>query len=333
MTSILACALLTLTQKSTGPTILVLNKAENTVWLINASTKEVMAKLPTGPNPNEVAVSPNQKLAAISDMGGNGVPAGMTLTIIDLQKREVQKTVSVKPHGAPHGLVWLSDSRIAFTSHISDTVNEIDLTSGTITKSIKTGQKGTHLVVFNKNQSRAYAVNALSGTVSAIDYAKGEVIAQIAAGNRAEGISISPNDKWVACGNVAENTVSIIDTASNSVVKTISNIGGPIRTLFTQDSKQVLVSSVGSKAVEVYDTSTWTKTASVALNQVPVASADYGDQWPVPMNLWRLKSGNILVVLVTSHAIAEIDVKTWKVAKTFGTGGLPDGVCATDTTL
>jgi hypothetical protein len=62
------------------------------------------------------------------------------------------------------------------------------------------------------------------------------------------------------------------------------------------------------------------------LKQKPIANPDYGDQWPVPMNLYNLKNGNMMVVLVTSHAVAEVDTKKWKVARTFSSGPVPDGI-------
>ena len=309
------------------PTILVLNKAENTVWLIDEKSGQPRAKLPTGPNPNEVMISPNQKIAAISDMGANPNDPGKTLTFVDVEKGEIMKTVDVMPHGMPHGIQWLSDDKLVFTSHLTDSISEFDLKTCKVSRNIPTDQKGTHLVVFDALFKRAYTVNAFSGTVSAIDFEKGQVETQIKAGDRAEGISISPDGTLVACGNVGANTVSIIDTKTNDVVHTITDTPAAIRTVFTQDGKHLAVSCVGSGTVDVFDTKNWKKETSVELKQKPIADARYGNQWPTPMNFWRRKNGNILVVLVTSHAIAEIDWKTWKVIRTYDTAGIPDGMC------
>lgn len=321
---------LTLAFQKQPPTLLVLNKADDTVWIREMTPNAKPTSLKTGPNPNEVAVSPDGKFAAISDMGANGRPPGETMTIVNLQKKEIEKTINLKPNHVPHGVVWLSNKKIAFTSHATDTVNELDLESGTITRSLKTEQKGTHLVVFTKDQKRAFTVNAGSGTVTAFDYANGKILAQITCGDRAEGISISPDDKWIACGNVGANSISMINASTLKVEKTIENVGGPIRTIFSQDSKHVIASSVTSGTLEVFDTKSFAKTATVELKQKPVANEQYGNQWPIPMNLWRMKNGNILTVLVTSHAVAEIDPKTWKVMRTFDTGGLPDGMTVSE---
>lgn len=320
------CALSLLSPKVV-PTILVLNKAENTVWLIDEKSGKPRAKLPTGPNPNEVMVSPDQKTAAISDMGGGQGGPGKTLTFVDIEKGEIQKTVNIEPHGAAHGIQWLTNDRLVFTSHVSDSINEFDVPSGKVVRTMRTEQKGTHLVVFGKEDKTAFAVNAFSGTVTAFDFSAGKVTKQITAGKRAEGISISPDGTLLACGNVGGNDASIIDTKKLEVVHTIKDTPAAIRTVFTADCKHLAVSCVGSGVVEVFDTTKWEKTATVELKQKPIANKDYGNEWPAPMNFWRRKNGNLLVVLVTSHAIAEISPKTWKVVKTYDTGGIPDGLC------
>lgn len=323
-TTLLAFALL---PKEVVPTILVLNKAENTVWLIDEKSGKPRAKLPTGPNPNEVMVSPDQKIAAISDMGGGPNGPGKTLTFVDIEKGEIQKTLNIEPNGAPHGIHWLSNDRLVFTSHVTDSINELDVSSGKLIRSLPTEQKGTHLVVFGAENKSAYAVNAFSGTVTAFDFSAGKIVKQIAAGKRAEGISISPDGTLIACANVGGNDTSIIDAKSLEVVKTITDTPAAIRTVFTEDGKHLAISCVGSGVVEVFETKTWGKVATVELKQKPIANKDYGNEWPAPMNFWRRKNGNLLVVLVTSHAIAEINPKTWKVIRTYDTAGIPDGLC------
>lgn len=321
---------LTLAVQKVSSELIVLNKGDDTVWIREINANRPPTILKTGPNPNEVAVSPDRKFAAISDMGGNGRPGGETMTIVNLEKKTIEKTINLKPNHVPHGVVWLNNQKIAYTSHATDTLNELDFASGTVTKTLPTEQKGTHLVVFTKDQKRAFTVNAASETVTAFDYPAGKILAQIKCGNRAEGISLSPDEKWLACGNVGANTVSLINPKTLKVEKTIENVGAPIRTIFSADSKFLLASSVSSGTVEVFETQKFTKVTAIELKQKPIASEQYGNQWPIPMNLWRAKNGNIFTVLVTSHAIAEIDPKTWKVTKTYETGPLPDGMTVCD---
>ena len=38
------------------------------------------------------------------------------------------------------------------------------------------------------------------------------------------------------------------------------------------------------------------------------------------------KNGNVLLVLVTLHVVAEVNTRSWKVVKTFDTGALSDEI-------
>lgn len=312
------------------PTLLVLNKGDNTVSLINMESGKLRKNLPTGSNPNEVATSPDGTIAAISDMGVSFQNPGKTLTFIKIDTAEVVNTINIEPHSMPHGVTWISNSKLVYTSHTTDSLVEFDTKTNKIVRAIKTEQKGTHLAVFNPEFSKAFAVNAFSGSVTAIDFTNGIITKQIPTGDRAEGISIAPNQNWVACGNVGADTVSLIDPKTLSVTKTLEGISAPIRTAFTNDSKFLLVSSVGAGVVRVFDTTHWSKVTDIELKQKPIANPQYGNQWPTPMNFWVRKNGNILVVLVTSHAVAEIEPNSWKVVRTYDTGPVPDGICVSE---
>ena len=66
---VLAVAALPVIAAADSGTLLVLNKSDNTVSLINVATKTSVATIPTGAGPHEVAVSPNGKLAVIANYG------------------------------------------------------------------------------------------------------------------------------------------------------------------------------------------------------------------------------------------------------------------------
>src|SRR5687768_17124650 len=72
-------------------TLLVLNKSDNTVSLINVATNTAVATIPTGAGPHEVAVSPNGKIAVVANYGTQQVP-GSSLTVIDVAGKKILKT-------------------------------------------------------------------------------------------------------------------------------------------------------------------------------------------------------------------------------------------------
>lgn len=308
------------------PMLLALNKGEDTVSLINMNDGTTIKKLKTGPNPNEVATSPNEEWALISDMGAGQQRPGYTFTVVDLKKQEVARTVDLRPNGAPHGVVWLNDSKVIYTSHMTDSVCIFDFKTDKVVKAIPTEQKGTHLVLPSPDQKQAYAVNAFSNSVTVIDLVAEKVVKQISCEARAEGISLSPDGKWLACGNVGANTVSIIDTAKLEVVKTLTDTPGPIRTFFVNNGANLVVSCANSGELAVFKTSDWSLVKTIKLGEQKVKIEGKNNQI-VPMNFCALPDGrHFLVVLVTSDAVAKVDGQTWEVTELYKTGQVPDGI-------
>ena len=103
---LLALVCYTLSFSQSG-TLVVLNKSDDTVDLINLGTQTSIATLPTGDGPHEVAISPNNKTAVITDYGRENWP-GKSLTVIDIPTKKVVKTISLESY-APHGIefIWI----------------------------------------------------------------------------------------------------------------------------------------------------------------------------------------------------------------------------------
>lgn len=321
------------TRPASKGTLIALAKKNDTAGLIDLSTGEMVDQLPMGPNPNEVAVAPNQKRAVVSNMGhGKGNP-GKTLTVIDIAKAEVVKTIDLGKDGAPHGVVWLDDRRILGTSHATDSLIVVDIDAGTVLASIPTGQKGTHLVCPTRDGKRAYAVNAFSGSIVAVDLAEKKVIGTVACAERAEGISLSPDEKTIAVGNVGAHTITIIDAEKLTVQKTIEDIEAPIRTCFSPDGKTLMVSSLSGEIV-CYAVKDWTVERRVDLAKQKVEVPLGGQKAPLPMN-FAISSDrrSAFVVLVASDAVAELDLATWEVTRLLKTGPLPDGIAVSTTVV
>ncbi len=63
--------------------LLVLNKGDHTLAIVDAATLEVKGRVPSGPDPHEVIASPDGRVAWISNyMQGNGAPN--TISVVDL---------------------------------------------------------------------------------------------------------------------------------------------------------------------------------------------------------------------------------------------------------
>ena len=64
--------------------LVVVNKTDSTLSVLERDSGKSLAVMPTGKTPHEVAVTPDSKWAFTSDYDGKGQPPGHTVTVFDL---------------------------------------------------------------------------------------------------------------------------------------------------------------------------------------------------------------------------------------------------------
>lgn len=303
--------------------LLVLNKAEDSVSLVDTAKSATIKTVKTGHGPNEVMVSPGGTWAVISNMG-NQKP-DKTLTVLKMPSGEVARTIDLGSYSRPHGIAFLSEDEIVLTTHEKDALHLVNVKEGNLLKSIDSPGKGLHMVVLSPDKKMAYGSCVFINKMVAFDLVKWEVAYSVECGPRAEGISISPDGKTIAVGNMGADTITIIDAEKKSAVATLSGCPNPIRTFFADGGKRLLVSSAGSGEVAVFDASTWKESNRLVMADLPGMMAD-GQRHP-PMNYAASADGKrLFVAVVTGDCVAEIDLAAMKVVRTHKSGKLPDGI-------
>src|SRR5690554_4726374 len=89
MHALLACDNKASTDAQDQPLLLVANKHSNTLSFIHPETHEVVETIPTGPNPHEITVTPDQRYAYLSSY----IPPGNTISVVDLVNRKLVKEI------------------------------------------------------------------------------------------------------------------------------------------------------------------------------------------------------------------------------------------------
>jgi YVTN family beta-propeller protein len=294
--------------------LVVLNKDEHTAALVDPGTYKVVTKLPTGDFPHEVAVTPDGRWAFVANYGSPEEP-GHTLTMLDLRKHEVLRTIELGTFTRPHGIhVSRDGQRVWVTSEGARSVLEIAAATGLIVQEWRTNQETSHMLVPTRDESKLYVTNIGSGSVSVINRETNKV-RSFATGAGAEGIDCSPLDGtiWVADREV--DTLSVIDPAADTLIASFKTAGRmPIRVQFTPDGREVWVSNAQAKTVSVYDSRTRGLIATIEDGEVPVG-------------IQMSPNGRRAFVANTgANRISVIDVKTRKVIRAFTTGKTPDGM-------
>jgi YVTN family beta-propeller protein len=311
-----------------GGTLVVLNKAEATASLVDVATGTVVATLPTGAGPHEVAVSPDGRLALATNYGTREKP-GSTLTLIDVPAARVVRTITLPAAAAPHGVRFLDARRALVTAEGLKSLLVVDPDTGTLKAAIPTQREVSHMVATTPDGRRAFVASIGSGSVTAIDLATGTVLAQLSTGKGAEGIAVSPDGReaWVA--NRAADTVSVIDTVELKVVAEIPSAGFPIRVAFTPNGRRALVSHARSGDVTVYDTAARLeeRRLNAHFSPKPGAANLLGFEGAVPVGIVIDPSGSLAWVAHTNaDAVAAFEIASGRLVATLSAGREPDGM-------
>ena len=316
---------------SASGTLIVLNKSEATASLIDLASGRTAATVPTGDGPHEVAVSPDGRLALVTNYGRD--EDGTTLTVIDVPAGRVARTIDLAPYRRPHGAAWLAGgTRVAVTAERDQALLIVDVASGRVVSKVTTGQKVSHMVAVTPSGRRAFVANIGSGTVSVIDLEAGKHVKDVPTGAGAEGIDVTPDGRHVWVTNREADTVTVIDASSLQVLKELPSKSFPIRARVTPKGRHVLVTHARSGEVAVFDARSMKEIRRIPL-KLPAGATEgrlfggsFGDS-SVPIGILVHPGGEVAwVAHANADVISVLDLKTWSPAGTLAAGKEPDGL-------
>ncbi len=146
--------------------LLVLEKAQNTLVIVDPDSLKIVARVPVGNDPHEVAVSEDGRTAYVSNYGGG--PGGYnTIAVVDLVEQKALEPIDLGALRAPHGLTFAS-GKLYFTAEAAKVVGRYDPATHKIDWVMGTGQNRTHMVIVAKDLKTVFTSNVSSGTISVI---------------------------------------------------------------------------------------------------------------------------------------------------------------------
>jgi YVTN family beta-propeller protein len=302
---------------SPSPALLVLNK-EGSLAIVDPATNQVVARVPTGLFPHEVAVSDDGRLAFTSNYGAfEPGREGRTLSVIGLSSQAELHRVELGPLRRPHGLAF-SNGELYFTAENNKLIARYDPKADRIDWYLGTGQDRTHMIEVSKDRNTIYTSNVDSGTISIIRRTQGpEPWEQILvpAGKGPEGFDVSPDGKELWAAASGDGRVYIIDLASHTVASTIDiHTKRSNRLRFTPDGRLVLVSDLGAGDVVVLDAATHAER-----KRIHVGSSAAGILIP--------PDGRRAYIACTGdNNVAILNLDTFQIEGRIHTGKEPDGM-------
>ncbi|MEO8597857.1 MAG: YncE family protein [Candidatus Solibacter sp.] len=293
--------------------LIVANKAENSLAIVDPSNGNVIARIPTGEGPHEVAVSADGKLAFVANNGSPQNP-GSTLSVIDLVGQKEVRKFDISPLRRPHGLA-VAGGKVYFTAEANRVVARYDSAANKIDWLTGTGQGQTHMVVAGKPE-QVFTSNLGSDSITVIE---GTAVTAIPVGQGPEAIDLAPDGKELWTAHSRDGGVSVIDVATKKVVATISlGTKRSNRLKFTPDGKRVLISDMSGGELIVLDAA-----ARKEIQRIKIGTS--------PEGILMAKDGSVAYVCTSGdNRIAILDLKTLQVTGHLVTGKSPDGMAWSD---
>jgi YVTN family beta-propeller protein len=281
-------------QGGTKPALLVLAKSDHTLAVVDPITFQVRGTAPSGPDPHEVVVSGDGRVAYISNYNGGG----NIISVVDLTSMQALPAIDLGPLRAPHGLVF-TGGKLWFTAEGAKVIGSYDPAARKVDWVLGTGQNRTHMIYVWNDLGRIVTSNVSSATLTIIEKTTGggrgsgppPGIAgrgptgppdrggapgppaggrgpggppqpdwdetQVAVGRGAEGFDVSPDAREIWAANAQDGTISIVDVATKRVTDTLAaDVGGANRLKFTPDGRMVLVSTLSGPDLTIIDAAT-----------------------------------------------------------------------------
>ncbi len=294
--------------------ILVLNKSDNTLSVLNPDNLATLFQVPTDDSPHELVAVPAKQLAIVANYGSQH--PGNTLSIIDLNEKKEIRKIDLGAILKPHGLD-IRDNSVFFTAERSRLVGRLNLSSFKVDWIQGTGQNGTHLLKLHPDGKSVYTSNRLSNTVSRIVIDgpdQPEFIQLIPVGLKPEGIDISPDGREVWVGSNDEGRITILDAATNKKITELQAGGMPIRIKFSPNQSWVLVSDAKNEQVLLFDSKTKKHLASIKPGGVPMGIIIAKD------------NKTAYVALSSTNEVIKLSLPDLRIVARGKTGNNPDGI-------
>jgi YVTN family beta-propeller protein len=174
-----------LTFSSDGTKAYVANGDDDSITVINASTKAIITTITVGDNPVGAWTGSNNKMYVDNE-------DGQTISVIDVATNSVDETITlgfmpgIASYNGPKNELWVSDPMAGKVHYWTwDTGMNMWMHGS----SLNTGA-GAHAIAFTNDGNTAYVTNQTANTVSVVNTVNHNVIKTISVGKKPNGIVI-----------------------------------------------------------------------------------------------------------------------------------------------
>lgn len=292
--------------------VVVLDRAEDRALVVHPVNGDVLASIPTGPEPREVVVSPDGRLAYVSSAGRAGGRRGAeagSITVLDLEENRVK---AVFRPGGSHRLNGIglnrSGRRLWVASEAQAGILELDAGDGSLLMLWRTGGVRSHALTLTPDGRKLYVANGHSDSLSIIDRVN-VVGHRVPTGAGPEGLDLSPDSGEVWVVNRLDNSITVVDARRETTVATLVSGGmEPVRIRFRPATEEAWVAHHRSRSIVIFDAVTREIHGRVRLPGAPLSV------------LFSPDGNRAFVALPELGEVAVVNAATREVEATFPAG-------------
>lgn len=323
LAAVLLCLVLSapaVAQASSGGTLLVVNKGNGTVSIVDPMAgKEEGTLNENARTGHEIAVSPDGMRAYVPIYGSAGVGQigtdGSLIRVFDLAKGTIAGTFDFGRGVRPHRPVFgPRDGLLYVTTELDQTVSIIDPASLKLVGSVPTGHAESHMLAISSDGKRGYTANVKSGTVSVLDLVNRRLVTTVPVATVVQRIALSTDDRWAFTADETKLRLVVIDTWTNTVSRSIPLPGIAFGATATPDGNSLLVAMPAIRMVGLVDLHTMRVVKTLELPKSPQEI------------LVRPDNAFAYVSCDSSAKVAVINLGTWTVDKLIEVGPMDDGL-------
>jgi YVTN family beta-propeller protein len=339
-----------------SPALLVLEKSDRVMAIVDPGTLKIVGRVPAGDDPHEIVASADGKIAYISNYGGSDSNLN-TISVVDVVAQKPLPAINLGALHSAHGLAY-GGGKLYFTAETNKAFGRYDPVRQTIDWILGTGQDRTHMIFVSPGLDRIVTSNVNSGTISIIEQVmpsfppqggppagnrppgsapggggpggprKTWEVTSVPAGRGSEGFDVSPDGKEIWAANAQDGTVTVIDVASKTASQTFPvSANHANRLKFTPDGKRVLISGLGGGPPGSASPGSATGSNLVILDAATHREIKQFNLGGGSAGILILADGSRAFVAVSEKdKVAVIDLKTLEISGEIPTGRQPDGL-------
>lgn len=269
--------------------LVVLSTVSSEALLVDPIANRVLARLPTGPEPGDFALSADGRFAYVTSFGweplprdraaaapaqeGTGTPpAQRGVTVIDLHERRIHSifqpgdyrqlgAVAAGEHGR---LLWVS-------TEAENGVVELDASTGEVRMLWRTGGRGAADIAVSDDENLIFTANAETGNVTVIDRMT-IVSSRVATGSRPGGLAVAPTGRELWVVNSGDNTISVVGDFRRPRELRRFPSGGlePVGIVFHETRREAWIAHRESRTIAVLAMATGEMVAEIVLPGEPL---------------------------------------------------------------